>query len=93
MFPVLGTGHRRKRQRERGASGMFEPFEIIAGQERMTTFIPSKLHNYDLAASLSCRLSWTGPATQPGGVARPVLTRWKDRPVTLLFDVIGERLG
>lgn len=23
---------------------------------------------------MSCRLSWTGPATQPGGVARPVLT-------------------
>jgi hypothetical protein len=23
---------------------------------------------------MSCRLSWTGPATQPGGVTRPVLT-------------------
>jgi hypothetical protein len=23
---------------------------------------------------MSCRLSWVGPATQPGGVARPVLT-------------------
>ncbi len=30
---------------------MFKPFKIIAEQERMTTFIPSKLHNYDLAAS------------------------------------------
>lgn len=30
---------------------MFKPFKIIAGQERMTTFIPSKLHNYGLAAS------------------------------------------
>lgn len=51
MFPVLGTGRRRKRQRERGASGMFEPFKIIAEQERMTTSIPAKLHNYDLTAS------------------------------------------
>ena len=50
MFPVLGTGCTRNDHRERGASGMFEPFEIISGQERMTTFIPSKLHNYDLAA-------------------------------------------
>jgi hypothetical protein len=51
MFPVSGTDRRRSDHRERGASGMFEPFKIISGQERMTTFIPSKLHNYDLAAS------------------------------------------
>jgi hypothetical protein len=29
---------------------MFKPFKTIAAQERITTFIPSKLHNYDLAA-------------------------------------------
>ena len=51
MFPVLGTGCTRNDHRERGASGMLKPFKIIAEQERMTTFIPSKLYNYDLAAS------------------------------------------
>jgi hypothetical protein len=38
-------------------------------------FIPSKLlYNLQPSGIMSCRLSLTGPATQPGGVARPVLT-------------------